>query len=523
MGVALAGKRQRRVTTGKGQFVTQTDLVPVRHGRLRLELVGRGGPAVLDALLIVPAAPGSASGGAGHPAAHFLTDPNRVFAVPTVARPGYLVPFTDPTFGTVITRIANDPGAPLVTPNTGVGVWSSDARHNYQINSAWNADSSLIYLENRGGDGGSPEQLYLNGSTYAVEFGTPTNMPGGAYDQRWNPNPAHADEVILAGTGTSTLYWFDVVHNVVTRSWALPMPVTYIGNTKGNPSQDGRFVVLGDATHMFMVDMDPQAPYAPYPNGRVGPVYDLGAEGLPYTVDSYSVSPSGKYVVVHYEGDYLRVFDVNPVTLALTPRPMPASYPGMVGSPAQGFIYGLGHSDMALDPFDNNQDVIIGQEHAGNVGDNVPGVHTVNGDGIGHVVMVRLSDGAVTSLTDPGNGTSIPYEAYASHISCRDIYRPGWCYVSYYPGAGERYGDEVIAVKMDGSGTVERFAHHHSDFGNFTGTAGPYEAADPDFDYRSEPHAVPSPDGRRVLFASNWLDHGTGGGPIEDYVIDTGL
>jgi hypothetical protein len=446
-------------------------------------------------------------------------DPDAVCALPWVARPAYLVPFTDPTFGTTLTRIADDPGSRLVAADGSPGVWSRDARHNYHSNQPWNADGTLLYLENKAAGGGSPGQLYLDGATYAVRFVTPPHLPGrGSADQRWHPSRDHAREVIVAERGGTTLYWFDVARDAVTRAWALPLPVTYLGNTKGNPSQDGRLLAIGDATHVFLVDMDPRPPHASYPAARLGPVYDLGAEGLPGAVSWYSVSPSGRYVVVHYQGDALRVLDVDPATLALTPRPMPCSYPGMTGDPARGFIYSLGHADMTLDPSADNDDVIVGQEHAGNVGREVPGVHTVRGHGVGHVVLVRLRDGTPVSLTDPGDGTAVAGEAYAAHISCRNVGRPGWCYVSYYPGAGRRFGGEIVAVGLDGSGAVERLAAHHSAFG----TSGRSGAPDPDFDYRSEPHAVPSPDGRRVLFASNWMDQGNGEHAIQAYVLDTG-
>jgi hypothetical protein len=441
-----------------------------------------------------------------------------IFAVPIAARPAYLKPVTDPTFGTQVTRIAGDAGTPITTVNgTQIGTWSQDARHNYNLNEAWNADSSLLYIENRPDDGGTPNQLYLNGSNYQVEFGTPTNMPGGGtYDQRWNPDPAFADDVLLAGNdGTSSLYWFNVVTNTVDRTYMLPMPITYIGNTKGNASQDGRFICLGDLTHFFVVDM------AAYPTERVGPILNLSSLGVTGRVDSYSVSPSGHYVVLHYQqlngqwGDFEEVLQVDPNTLALSPQPMSVSWPGMVGDPALGFVYDVGHEDMTLDPFLGSTDVMIGQEHCGNVGQNIPGIATVNSGGIGNVVMVQLSNGAVTSLTDPGSDTTSP-EAYADHISCRAVLRPGWCYVSYYNEPGNRFSDEIIAVKLDGSGAVQQLADTHTDNDD---TSLAQNKQDPDFAYRSEAHPVPSPDGTRILFASNWLFNATGGHGIEDYVI----
>jgi hypothetical protein len=448
-----------------------------------------------------------------------ITDPNAAFSVPIVARPGYLQPVADPVLGTQITRIAGNANTPItVADGTTLGNWGLDARHNYNLNEAWNNNSTLIYIENPPEDGGSPDQLYLDGNTYQVKFGTPSNMPGdGGDDQRWNPNPSFPDDVILAGKNSNQLYWFNVVNNTIDRTWTLPLAVTYIGNTKGNPSQAGQFICLGNLTQFFIVDMDS------YPTQRIGPVFDLSTLGINGTVDSYSVSPSGDFVVVHYSmlngqaGDFEQVLKVDPTTLALTPQPMSVSWPGLVGNPALGFVYQLGHEDMALDPFLNNAAVMIGQEHCGNVGLNIPGIPTVNSDGIGGIVMVQLSNGAVTSLTDPGNGKSIANEAYPDHVSCRAILRPGWCYVSYYNEPGDRYTDEIIAVKMDGSGSVEQLADYHSDFDDNT---LPEVSQDLDFGYRSEAHPVPSPDGMRVIFASNWLYQGTGGEWIDDYVID---
>src|SRR5439155_4656141 len=70
-----------------------------------------------------------------------------------------------------------------------------------------------------------------------------------------------------------------------------------------------------------------------------------------------------------------------------------------------------------------------------------------------------------------------------------------------------RFSDEIVAVKLDGSGTVERLAQVHT---NLNGI------------YLAEAHPVPSPDGRRVLFASNWELAGDGLlNSIQDYVLDT--
>jgi len=153
---------------------------------------------------------------------------------------------------------------------------------------------------------------------------------------------------------------------------------------------------------------------------------------------------------------------------------------------------------MTLNPFDNNEDVIIGQAH-----DWCPLV--VNGVRLGSVVMVRLRDNRITTLTMPDD------EAYAHHISTRNYDRPGWAYVSYWHGTDLRFGNEIIAVKMDGSGSVERLAHTHSN-------------PDKPYCYRCEVHVSPSRDGRQVLFASSWsINCGSNCGSQsnpQDYVID---
>jgi hypothetical protein len=419
-----------------------------------------------------------------------VTDSSQVFSIPSVPKPSYLVPATDPTFGTPIMRISNDGGASLTTA-TGSGTWGADARHHYSKDQPWNSDGTLIAIQN----GGSPSQLLLDGETYQVKYGKCSNYSLG--DERWHPSPLHPHEQI--NVNGSQLMWFDVVNCVKTRSWTLPFAVSYFGMSEGNPSADGRYVALSDGSRMFVVDMDPQPPLAPYPSERIGPTYTIPACGLSggCTIDWVSISASGKYVVVSYDGDHPRVFDVDPTTLALSPRPMPSSSPRCSGGdPAQGYVYDVGHADLTMNPFDNNEDVLIGQEHCGNRGS------TVQGQPMGSVTMVRLKDGVVTSLTNPTN------EAYAHHISTRNYDRPGWAYVGYYPDAGKKYADEIVAVKLDGSKTVQRFADKHSAFSGC---------------YRCESHAVPSRDGRRVIWASNWAEDCTTCGPsseIKDYVVD---
>jgi hypothetical protein len=114
------------------------------------------------------------------------------------------------------------------------------------------------------------------------------------------------------------------------------------------------------------------------------------------------------------------------------------------------------------------------------------------------VIKRRLSDGKVTSLMRYGE---------AQHASLRSLARPGWVFLSYggYPDEVLKhrdwapYAQQVIALRIDGSGEIRHIANTRNI----------------PFDYWSETHASPSPDGSQVVWSSNW---GVPGGPVYDFV-----
>lgn len=420
-----------------------------------------------------------------------ITNASAVFTIPQVTRPFYLLPGLEPTFGTVVMRVTNDAGSSNLPM---VSAWGLDARHTYSKQQPWNADGTLISVQNR--SGGTPSVVILDGFTFLPRY-----TPCGNYDYwdyRWHPSRSHAHEQINVNQAGTELSWYDVTTCTKTRSWTLPIASNYgIGSGEGNPSQDGRFVCVCDGTRLVVVDMDPQPPFAAYPSQRIGPVYTIPPCTLPScVVNNVSVSPSGRYIDVNYDGgsdstnDAHRIFEVDPNTLAIQPHAMDAASLrcGSYQAHPEGWIFPLKHADMALNPFDGNEDVMIGGR-------------ACPGSKMGMVVMVRLRDGRVTPLSDPDN------EAYLQHTSTRNIERPGWAYESYEKQSGKRFSDEVVAIKMDGSQSVERLAHKHS------ASSGCY---------RCESHPVASPDGTRVLFASNWNQDCVGcpaSNDIKDFVI----
>lgn len=432
----------------------------------------------LTGLACAGAAPGS------HVASR---DKELVVKVPTVSKPGYLKPTVDSVFRTKLVRVSGDPESyaiPVPSP------WGADVRQKYSRLQPWNATGKLITIENRGG-GATKSPLLLDGETYK-----PVSTPCDAYDNwdyRWHPSPAHANEQIAVNRAGTELMWFDVVGCQKTRSWTLPFAADYgIGSGEGNTSADGRYVVIADANRMVVVDMDPQAPNAPaYPYKRIGPVYTFPPCSLDVMRPSFcppgniSISPSGRYIDVKYGSggadcdtlcDLHRIYEVDSA-LVIRPHNMAdgSLRCGSFANRPNGWVFPLKHADVATDPFDGNEDVLIGGR-------------ACPGSKLGRVLKVRMRDGQVTELTDGKN------EASFSHASARNTARPGWVYITYYAGAqqnGRRFAGEIVALKMDGSGEVERFGHTHS-------TGKPY---------RAEAHGVPSPDGQRVMFASDWLDN----------------
>src|SRR5438046_5543425 len=88
--------------------------------------------------------------------------------------------------------------------------------------------------------------------------------------------------------------------------------------------------------------------------GLIGPAYDAQTNcGLSdCTIDHVAISPSAKFMLVHYAGDHDRILDVNPTTLALTPHVYPAGTPECSGhSSSNGFVYDVGHSDISYAVF----------------------------------------------------------------------------------------------------------------------------------------------------------------------------
>jgi hypothetical protein len=338
-------------------------------------------------------------------------------ATPPAPLPGYLAPFTDPTWGTRITRVTSIAGV----------------RNIYSRISAWNCDGTKLLL------GFNYPGRMLDGRTYA-DLGS-FNQVSGAVWSNTDPNKlfgvSSASNVLYAQNATTgALTVLHVFTGYATSS---------IGGWGGISIGDGEGGVDDTDTYIALM--------AQTSAGTQHIItYNLRTDTI---VADIAVPNRPNNVQISRRGNYVVVVDT---TLGFT-----RVYPRDLSSSIE--LYGRGyHGDNALDA--NGNEIFVAN--------NAP-----------LVKAFRLSDGAATQLL-PG-ATAWEY----GHVSGRNISRPGWIYLSVYDNtvtSGRTGHDQLVAVKTDGSGTVEvfGFSHHQN------------------IVYGAMPMAVPAPDGRRVLFGSEW-------------------
>lgn len=325
-------------------------------------------------------------------------------------------------------------------------------RHRYSSTQAWNADQSLLVITK-----GCADLCFLDGRTYEPLF---ARRVSNSQDCKWHPTDP---DTMICVHGTGVARW-----TPRTNTWtSVYRPAAYsqleFGPYKGNPSRDGNMIALRarDAQGQlvaFAYHVD---------TGRKFP--DIPLAGLTGENLYVTISASGRYIFV----SQLTADGKEPAYVFTVDGDLVQHWPEH---------HRPGHGDMAIDA--DGSDIYVG------VSKSPPDEF--------HIIKRRLEDGKITALAPYGN---------ASHVSARNIGWPGWVFVSYqgsfehtsamrYPAP---FYSEVIALRIDGSGKIRRIAQTRSVMR----------------EYLSEMHASPSPDGTRVVWASNW---GVAGGPISDYV-----
>ncbi len=382
-----------------------------------------------------------------------------------VAKPALGVFFTDPRFGARITRITDARAAKIG------GIFPDYAKRQ-----AWNADESLLLL--RTGDG---DALLYDGATYQLR----KKLDGVAgEDVFWHPtNPA-----LLYYNPDNTLYSYNVLTDERKKLYTFADYAFANTRGEGNLSRDGRLYALVGQLY----------------NARTSEVtfkdlvlFDIGANKIlgtvalpkpPLSFDWVSVSPLGNYVVVDYADEEtarfhgVEVYDRN--LKFLWQKPL-----------------GAGHSDLALD--DKGEEVLVMD------------VYDAQSNST-FIVKFRLADGKETRLIQLS-------ALFDQHTSCRNEKRNEFCFISTFDFTGRLnddnqawlpFEDEIFALKLDGSGEVQRIAHHHS---------RRYSPQTPDSDrsvYFAEPHATISRNAERILFGSNWRERVQDVASVDAYIVD---
>jgi len=316
--------------------------------------------------------------------------------------PQYMVPFTDPMFGSRVTKVTN-PNNPV--PGLDL-TWGNIAIHHYSIDQAWNADQTLLRL-----DRGTAPKIFLDGHTYKPLMAL--KSPG---DIRWHRvQPDHM--VFLSDQGVGL--W-----NVRKNTTQILDPLSgytgaNFGKNKGNLSDDGTMLAI------LANRADGKAVVFAYNlvTGERHPDIDLSAE---HRLGWTTISPSGSYIVSYSQerdtdAHHLRrIFAIDGrliQTWSEYERP--------------------GHGDFMIDR--DGDEVAIGRSKS------EPDKY--------RIIKRRLVDGKVTTISPP---------CYASHCSVRNLGNPGWVFATFTPNAGKPgyapFNGEVTALATDGTGRARRLA-----------------------------------------------------------------
>lgn len=295
---------------------------------------------------------------------------------------------------------------------------------------------------------------FLDGQTYEALF-----FRQHSGECEWSPTDP---DLMICVSGQTIATWSPRSNKEIVKFSSRDYSDLEFGPNKGNPSRDGSRLAVratrkDGAKVVFAVDIEAKKKFP-----------DIDLAQLAGEPNSCTISPLGGYILCSHnlvdDTEQRTIFTVEGAvfqTWAEHHRP--------------------GHGDLTVDR-DGNEVYV--------------GVSKSNPDKF-QVIARRLSDGKVTPLAAYGE---------SSHVSTRAIKQPDWAYVSYggdpeevssHPGWAP-YALEVVAFRIDG-GAIRRIV----------------QTRNPKFDYWSETHASPSPDGTQVIWSSNW---GVPGGPVYDFV-----
>ena len=366
-------------------------------------------------------------------------------AAPADAIPAYLTPATtESQWSNKVRRISDIAGQ----------------RQRYSSKAAWNCDMSLLLLDYPPGGSGTSRAL-LHGTTYAVLQAS--NDTKGYFT--WSTvNP----DVAWAYSGTSILKLSVTSGAGVTVSATYPLSALG-GTAYGSISLGGGQGSEPDNTDRYLAFQ-----FKKTNNDHGVGVFDTTTQTVLYERVVANSTATVEAVVnncgMSHSGDYVVAGMASSGTGASLGTHI---YPRDLSTDLQ-ITTTVTHWDWGRLAAGTDVLVICSQ--------------SATGGGTGsRLGMYQASNGAFTALiTNWPNG----------HVSGRNTQRPGWIYPSTFDSGGTNFVgyQTVFALNLDNPSEVQMFSHVH----------GP-SAADTAYNaYITQPHAVPSPDGKRVLFASRW-------------------
>jgi hypothetical protein len=373
------------------------------------------------------------------------------YAQPSVARPApgasvtNVFSPTDPTQNTVTTR-------------------ASDRLHHYPKSAVWNIDESLMLVSPTPGVYTAYPRFVIDGTTYADVRDLSTPLSGVEHRLWSNTNPRY-----LYGVTSAAKQWVrvDAVSATATvlKTYAAS---DFDGLTSLNAISFGSFeaeidnadtgaVILGTAG-AYNSDGMTKATLINPGNGAVRCKVTGGPHYGQAILDA-AMSQDGNYFSLFFGGPNYAI-DAYRASDCTFQRTLTTS---------------TGHYDNCVTPAGDQVAVVISWPN---------------------VMAYRFSDGQATVVySEPGKSTG------AGHVSCRNVKRPGYAYVSaaYGPGTDSTFASmaifhRIFAVRLDGSQRVENYGWDHVMYPTQVDAGYPY--------------ATPSPNGDRVRFNSQWDANG---------------
>lgn len=404
---------------------------------------------------------------APHPQLPYVLNPQTLEKI--TAKPPVGVPFLDPSFGTIMTRIT---GAPLSEGANAV------IKPMYSTIQPWNADESLLILWHRG----KGHELYFGDEPYT-------------FIRNLGINPTDLEHVVWDPTDPLVFYYPTLKNQERNQL----IKVTLAATPDRTPTEEiiadfsslPTACPLGSASR-FGLGGDPEIQMGPRrliglmcgSNGRTKIVYSIAENKLLIwgSTDALgpiapAMTPSEK--LVYFGGGY--VLDL---TFAYQRRLVASSY--------------FEHSQVGDDARGDTWNAIAFNQSS-------PGANDQ-----GTLVSHSLSDGSRRVIIGPATGWY--YTPAGTHISSTGP--KGWVFVGSVGGAhdGQITGDNELMLANTDTGEVCRVGHNRTWAGTY---CGPNNDQCP-WGYWSETHGSLSRKGTRAIFASDWK----GSASVDTYILD---